>query len=273
MRILLAAKHAPHGARPIGGVQSWCRTVCRELERRGYDVETWGPEQFFPAGEFDLGIVANIHDTHKALAQCRKLIVVSHGIIPAENPHLKNSRAQLVFTSEEIRDHWDGIGQIVRQPIDLDFWVPAHNRKESLTRFSYRRGLNFVKGIARSMQMKYVHLHNKSSRECREVLQNSACVLATGRAALEAMACGVPVVLLDHRGAYQPALLHTDIPQAAKRNYSGRGGITPTILNTREAIDRAITRGNMRKYVKKYHDVVHIVDQLMDIATLRRGTL
>ena len=36
MRILIAAKHAPHGNRPIGGVQSWSRTICRELERRGH---------------------------------------------------------------------------------------------------------------------------------------------------------------------------------------------------------------------------------------------
>lgn len=262
MRILLSAKHAPHGSRPIGGVQSYCRTVGRELEKRGHEVETWGPEQPVPLGGFDLGIIANVADTSRALEYCRKNLVVCHGIIPAEKP----IGDHVVYTSEEVRDHWGGGGAVIRQPIDLDFWRPNPAERIYLTRFSYRSGLKFIPQIAKSMHLQYQHIRNLDSRGVREILRKSRCVIATGRAALEAMAVGVPVVIADHRSAYQGPLMDLDIEGSAKRNYSGRGGITPTLANVTGAINAAISRGSMREYVEKHHDVVDIVDQLLDAA-------
>lgn len=271
MRILLAAKHAPHGSRPIGGVQSWCRTVCRELEQRGFDVETWGVDQSPPSGNFDLGIIANVGDTRRVVGQCKRVVVISHGIITAENPYQHDLRlVPVVFTSEEIRDHWNGVGFIVRQPIDLGFWTPKENKQIYLTRFSYRSGLKFIPGIARNMGLKYAHVRNLSSRGARDVIRKSACVLATGRAALEAMACGVPVVICDHRSSYQAPLIDLDITGAAKRNYSGRGGETPTPELVRGAIELSIRRGSMRRHVEENHGVAAITDQLLDIARKRR---
>lgn len=274
MRILLAAKHAPHGPQPIGGVQTWCRTVCSELESRGFDVETWGPDQPDPVGEFDIGFVANVGDTGKVLKQCGRVVVISHGIIPAENPHqVQEHRGPIVFTSEEVHDHWDGVGVVVRQPIDTTFWSPGNDEKRFLTRFSYRQGLRFVMATARSMNLEYCHLRNNDSRTVREMIRRSVCVLATGRAALEAMSCGVPVVICDHRGSYQGPLMDLDVTGAAKRNYSGRGGVTPTPELVLGAVKMSIAGGSMRRYIEENHSVVDIVDQLMDIATLRRGTL
>ena len=262
MKILLAAKHAPHGSRPIGGVQSWCRTVAAELSSRGYEVETWGPEQRIPLGGFDLGIIANVNDTARAFAWCQKTIVISHGIIKAEEPE-----GDLVaFTSEGVRDHWKIDGPIIRQPIDTEFWSPHWNLRINLTRFSYRGGLPFVKTLAIEKQLKYCHLRNASAEKARAEIRKSACVLATGRAALEAMACGVPVVLCDHRSSYQGPLMDLDIDSAMKRNYSGRGGVVPKIENLRQAIDDAMEVGDLRAHVEQYHDVRKVVDQLLEIA-------
>jgi len=261
VRILLAAKHAPHGSRPIGGVQSWCRTVASELARRGHEVETWGPEQPVPLGGFDLGVIANVGDTERAKAYCRKTIVISHGIIPAEDP-----RGGLVaFTSEGVRDHWGGQDAVVRQPIDLAFWSPGPGPKKYLTRFSYRGGLNFIPALARELKLEYRHVRTLEDRAVREILRLSACVLATGRAALEAMACGAPVVLCDHRSAYQGPLMDLDIKGAATRNYSGRGGITPGIHSVREAIKYNMKHGSRRQYVEDNHNVVDIVDQILEL--------
>jgi hypothetical protein len=91
-------------------------------------------------------------------------------------------------------------------------------------------------------------------------------VLATGRAALEAMACDVPVVICDHRSAYQGPLMDLDIDGSMTRNYSGRGGETPTIENVRAAIEHAIDSGGKREHVLKHHDVRHVVDQLLAMA-------
>ena len=263
MRILLAAKHAPHGSRPIGGVQSWCRTVASELARRGHEVETWGPEQPAPLGGFDLGLIANVGDTKRAKAYCRNTLTICHGIIPAENP----LGGRVAFTSEGVRDHWGGQGAVLRQPIDLAFWSPGPGTKEYLTRFSYRGGLRFISSLARELKFEYRHVRDLESRAVREILRQSACVLATGRAALEAMACGAPVVLCDHRSAYQGPLMDLDIEGAATRNYSGRGGITPTVHTVREAIKSSIKQGSRRQHVEANHNVVDIVDQILGLTT------
>jgi len=262
MRILLAAKHAPHGSRPIGGVQSWCRTVANELTKRGHMVTTWGPEQGVPLGGFDLGIMANVNDTARAFAWCRKTLLVSHGIISAEEPQGEN----VVFTSEEIRDHWKGSGPVIRQPIDTAFWSPETVQRDYLTRFSYRAGLPFVITMAKAMGLSYRHVKNSSQEEARKTVRKSVCVLATGRAALEAMACDVPVVLCDHRGAYQQPLMHTVIKQAMLKNYSGRGGITPTPENVKKAVIDAVAVGGRREHIMQYHRVENIVDQLLEVA-------
>lgn len=261
MRILLAAKHAPEGRRPIGGVQSWCRTVAAELRRIGHEAVTWGPEQPLPAGRFDLGIVANARDTGVALEKCDRVLAVCHGIIPAEHPP---AGVPVVFTSEGVRDHWGGTGPVIRQPIDLAFWSPAEAERRYLTRFSYRRGLDFLPAVARRLGLDFRQVASLSPEDARYALWQSACVLATGRAALEAMACGVPVVICDHRMAYQGPLLDEDVEGAMTRNYSGRGGVEATPAAVAAAVGRAMARGSLRAHVERHHGVSAIVGQLLE---------
>jgi hypothetical protein len=189
---------------------------------------------------------------------------VCHGIIPAEKP----GRGDLVaFTSEEIRDHWNADGPIIRQPIDLGFWSPEQNPQIYLTRFSYRGGLPFFSALAASMGLAPQHLRNANPKRARSVIRQSTCVIATGRAALEAMACNIPVVICDHRSAYQGPLMDLDIQGAMTRNYSGRGGVVPIMENVKRAIDSVMTNGfPMRNHVLKYHDSKNIVDQLLELA-------
>lgn len=265
MRVLLAAKHAPDGSRPIGGVQSWCRTVAAELRRIGHEAVTWGPEQGAPAGSFDLGIAANIGDTGWGLSRCGDLLAVCHGIIPAEEPP---AGVPVVFTSEGVRDHWGGTGAVIRQPIDLDFWSP-HPRQENrnqLLRYSYRRGLGWLGEVAAGMGMTFRHMDGVTHEQARAALRAAGCVLATGRAALEAMACGVPVVICDNRSAYQGPLLDPDLEGARARNYSGRGGIAPTPENVAEAVLEAMAAGSRRDWVQAHHDVREIVPRLLEAA-------
>lgn len=265
MRVLLAAKHAPEGSRPIGGVQSWCRTVASELRRIGHEAVTWGPEQPLPAGRFDLGIVANAGDSRGALDRCEGVLIVSHGIIPAEEPP---PGLPVVFTSEGVRDHWGRKGAVIRQPIDLQFWAPhsgAKNRNQ-LLRYSYRRGLGWLGQVAGDLGMTFRHMDGVTHADARDALQGAACVLATGRAALEAMACGAPVVICDNRSAYQGPLLDPDPRAAMGRNYSGRGGIEPTPENVAEAVLEAMAEGSLRDWVRDHHDVREIVPQLLEAA-------
>ena len=261
MRILIAAKHPPGGALKIGGVQSWCKTIGDELKARGHDVRYWGPGQPIPLGGSDLGIIANAGDTQRAFDWCRKSITVSHGIIPAEKPP---AGRMVVFTSEEVRDHWKGAGDIIKQPLDLEFWQPEQAKKIYLTRFSYRNGLDFVPSVAQCMDLEYIHLKNSEPEQVRDVLRQSAVALCTGRAAVEAMAVGVPVVICDHRRGYMPPLMDIDTLGSAARNYSGRGGIEPNMLNVLKACRDAIKTGSLRQHVIDNHDAESIAQQLLE---------
>jgi hypothetical protein len=259
MRILIAGKYGPHGHQKIGGVQTWIATLAAELERRHHVVELWEHGQRLPEGRFDIGVLSNWKHTGKLAKQCNTVRVVCHGIIPDEKPLNRD----VYFTSEGVRDHWHGRGPILRQPIDLKFWTPSLCEKEYYVRFSYRRGLAFLPKVAVALNLPFYHLQNATPHQARSVLQRAACVAATGRAALEAMAVGAPVVILDHRSAYQGPLLDVHTLASMARNYSGRGGTAPTIDSAVQASRRAIACGSLRHHVEQYHDVEKIAGELL----------
>lgn len=263
MRVLLAAKYMPTGDRPIGGVQSWVGTVAAELRRRVHELELWQPGFPAPAGRFDVGILANWSHTAPLAKACDQVLVVSHGIIPEEQPP---AGQRVAFTSEGVRDHWGLAGPVVRQPIDLDFWTPASGREPVLVRYSYRAGLSWLPAVAAELGLGFRHLRAATHREARVVLRSAACVVATGRAALEAMACGVPVAICDHRSAYQGPLVDFDVSGAIARNYSGRGGVTATADTALEAIREAIAHGGRRGHVQQHHAAAKVVSQLLEAA-------
>lgn len=263
MRILLAAKFMPTGPRPIGGVQSWVATVAAELQRLGHEVTLWQPG--FPAvpGRFDIGILANWTHTAGLADVCDRFLVVSHGIIEEERPPLN---VPVAFTSEGVRDAWARKGPVLRQPIDLGFWTPAVPRRPVLVRYSYRGGLPWLPMVAGRLGLQFVHLRGVSHDQSRTALREAACVVATGRAAVEAMACGVPVVICDHRSAYQGQLLDRDAVGAMVRNYSGRGGVLAGPEATEEAIRSAMAAGSLRRHVEQHHDARKVVSQLLEAA-------
>lgn len=257
MRILFAALHPPGGKLPIGGVQTWITTIAEIFKSHQHNIEIWGPEWSLPKDTFDIGIFASWVHTKAAGHLCKRILRISHGIIPTE-------READAFTSEEVRDFWKANGPIIRQPIDINFWKPDECEREYFTRFSYRGGLSFLPSIADKHHLKFIHLKSESPEKCRFILQRSAIVIATGRAALEAMACGAPVVIADAR-EYQGEWLDFDTTGSMARNYSGRGGLRPSSNLMDEAICNAMQRGNIRQHVIHNHDANKIAEQLLDI--------
>lgn len=261
MRILIAGKYVPTGHNPIGGLQSWIKTVRAELERRGHQVREWQPGMPLN-GTFDLGIVSNIKLTRPVLNFCRDSVCVSHGIIDAEKPQAGANR--YLFVSEGVRDHWGMEGGIIRQPIDLQFWKPSDARRTHVTRYSYRAAEIHGKATADALGLPYRHIRNVSHEQAREYLQYSALVFATGRAALESMACGAPTVIYDHRAAYQGPLLDDgDRERSMKNSYSGRGGYEPTPADVLNAARTELLMGSPRVWVEQNHDARQVVDCLL----------
>ena len=260
MRILLAARYTARQVQ-MGGVQSWIESVAAPMEADGHEVVKWGRGDRLPEGRFDVGILAHWAETGHLSSLCHRTVNVSHGPIEPEKPGFAAGR--VVFTSEGVRDYWGVHGDIIRQPIDLDFWSPAQARRILLTRHSYRGGLGFVPGLASKFNLQYRHVTKETYRGVLEALRQSAVVLATGRAALEAMACGCAVIIADHRHQYQGALFDPDTLGAMHRNYSGRGGITPTAQNIETAIREATQTGSLRAHVEQHHDAVKIAAEIL----------
>lgn len=259
MRILLAGKFTHLGSRPIGGLQSWIYTVACELTRRGHAVTCWQPGKVL-VGRFHMGIFANLAHTRECLAAVDQSILVSHGIIDAERP--EPGCDVTAFVSENVRDHWGMNGPVIRQPIDLEFWSPGNGERHHLVRYSYRTGRFHGPEVARRMGLPYRHVHGVSHIVARAAMRGGVCVYATGRAALEAAACGVPVVIYDHRAAYQGPLL-AEFDGQMEKSYSGRGGIEPGMRDVMAATEKAIERGSRRAHVEEHHDVRKIVEQLL----------
>lgn len=260
MDVLLAAKYVPSGPRPIGGVQSWIATVRAELERRGHRVHEWQPGMQITRATFDLGILANMARTGGAAASCRRTICVSHGIISEEEP----GPADLTFfVSEGVRTHWCGTGPILRQPIDLAFWRSEGVLTRSFAvRFSYRTSLTLCPEAAAMIgPLPYFHLRQANPAAARMALCGARIVFASGRAALEAMACGAPTVIYDHRNSYQGPLLATDLARQMRESYSGRGGtLNPTLAQVVRAAEGA---QEARAWVERHHDVRSVVSRLL----------
>lgn len=215
----------------------------------------WGPEWPLPSGRFDAGVFANIDYTRAALRLCDRTLVISHGIIEPEKPE----GDLIAYTSEGVRDYWKGEGPIIRQPIDLTYWTPGDRQRTKLVRHSYRQGLDYLPKIAKAMGLEYVHCRHFHRDRVRDELQQAAVVVATGRAACEAMACGAKVVICDDR-PYQGPLLDCDVPHAMTQNYSGRGGMRPDRKSLEAAIEGATTH---LEHVQYNHDAMKVAEQIL----------
>lgn len=254
MKILLTAKYTPAGDRPIGGVQSWIATIANEFERMGHEVGIYEPNQT-PSQQYDLGIFANIKRTKRLLNFVNASILISHGIIDEEAPSTDTDIVMCV--SEGVRSHWGLFCDIVRQPIDLKFWSDTGDLRRSLVRYSYRTAPIKVSADCH-------HVRDKTHEEARDILRSACCVYATGRGALEAMACGAPVVIYDHRQAYQGALLGPeDLLTNMMNSYSGRGGFVPNYAQVEARTNKAIEQGSQRSWVETHHDSAKIAKQLL----------
>lgn len=264
MRILLAAERVPSGPQPMGGVVSWCWTIRRELERQGHLVDEWQPgmDLGISDGQFDLGILANARLTATVAKHCARVTQVCHGFLSGDQPN--GTLGRLVFVSESTRDRWGMDGDVIRQPIDLGFWHPAEGVERSgAVRYSYRRTETHCEAAAQALGMDYRQVGGVTYEAARAALQGAALVFASGRAALEAMACGAPTVVYDNRATYQAPMLNTE--WRPEQNYSGRGGIeNPTKAQVIEAARRELAGGfNPRRWVEAHHDARRIVQEII----------
>lgn len=259
LRILLASKRAPDapGRRP-GGVQTWVSTMRDAFVQMGHSVMV-ADSQFETIDRAELGVFANWRHVERFADRCDRVIPICHGIVDDETPAPGSW-----FTSEEVRDHWRGSGPIIRQPIDLSWWAPGGHPERMIVRYAARGGLEWLPDLADLMGYEFTHASGMSHWNARQLLWRADCVIASGRCAVEAMACGAPVVVCDERH-YQGPLMDADPFGAMHRNYSGRGGVAPDEESLRAAILRAMDRRHLfRAHAELHHDASAVARQILE---------
>lgn len=244
---------------PIGGVQTWMDTMDRALTDMGFEVTLWSPHDPIPDRTFDYHVMA-----HRAGLDIKaaKRIGISHGIIREEKPA---SGIPYIATSEEVRDHWELEGPILRQPIDLGLWQPhffKYDRK--VIHFDYRSECDLARKAAGKLGFKYERITNQDQRGCYTKIGDAEVVLATGRAALEASAMGRPVLIYANSPFYGRAV-DPCYKSAMRHNYSARGGCRIGLNDLALCISQAIERGGWRSQVVEHHDHRKIAAQLVEI--------
>lgn len=261
----------------IGGTQSWVATVGAEMSRRGYLVTTLDSTgqrgrslSVEHTDRYDLAIVSQNSTFKAARAVSDRVIFVSHG--PGElevPPYGSANRPDLCpnaecFVSEELG------APVIRQPIDTDFWRPyaPTGPPVDVLRVSYYGGMEWLSPLCmQDMGLTFVHISDMSDpKELRGWYNRASVVIASGRSALEAMSCDVPVILADHRpyNGKEP-LASSCIPLAMVTNYSCRDGLPITPEGMRTGLSWHLKGGTVgrRDHVMVHHRVEDIVDQLL----------
>ena len=217
-----------------------------------------------PERSYDLGLFANIAHTAPAVKNCRLVVNVSHGIIPDERPH---NDLEAWFTSEEVKGFWKRDGAIVRQPIDCEYWRPSDEKRDLLLFYSYRSKNAFgLDALAERLGLTFAYVRDVTHEDARDMMRRAALCCASGRAALEAMACGAPTLICDWRPYNGAPLIEFDLEIAMRANYSGRGGVDARASHLDGLARAAMERGGLRDYVLRHHDHRKIADQILRLS-------
>jgi glycosyltransferase involved in cell wall biosynthesis len=213
-RILLTNNHL---VQP-GGSETWTLTVSRELVRRGHEVYVYAREigplaKAFPCpvvrnvpGEFDVGLVNHNSCLKAARPACGTVVMTCHGTHPElEQPVPGADR--YVAISEEVQAHLRCLGfdsTLIRNPIDCSLFAPRRRPEKRLRRvLSLCQGQaanDLLEAVCRREGWRLRTVDDGHRRLGVEKLMNAAdLVVGLGRSAMEGMACGRPVLVMDSR--------------------------------------------------------------------------
>ena len=228
-----------------GGSETWTLTVATELVRRGHDVTVFahdiGPfAETLPCDvtsqvkeTFDLGLVNHRSCIDAARESCRHVIMTCHGTFPAlEQPVIGANR--YVAVSGEVLAHLARLGYcatVINNPIDCRVFSPKRPVNGKLHRvLSLCQGVraNRLLGVLcerEGWDLRTVE-DERRAMGVERLMNEADLIVGLGRSAMEGMACGRPVLVLDSR-SYTPYAMDGIItPENATTllecNFSGR---------------------------------------------------
>jgi glycosyltransferase involved in cell wall biosynthesis len=291
-----------HGLDRPAGTETYLLTIVPELMRRGHQVSCFAAELGEAAkrlralgavvtqdptsvAEPDVVHASHVDVTHEAMAAwpLTPFVFVSHGSgirEVLEQPPVARSQVQRwIAVSEWVRDVLSTRDQIaaeaitvIRNPVDLDRYrplQPVRSTPRTALLFSNHNDPRFDRTLEDACRIAGLELRRTGGVARRwdvvSELNHADVVITIGRGAIEAMACGRPVVLLQIFGGDGP-LTPENAEEALASNYSGL--VRRRIPDAHElACWLAEARPDLgswgRGWVEQHHDVGAIVDLLV----------
>ncbi len=214
---------ANHHLDKVGGTESYTYAMVEELVKKGYHVEyfTFFRGEVSHRLEHDLSIrfksrkkydliLANHNTCVNYLFDRGFIIQTCHGVFPELEQPSPNADAYVAI-SEEVKKHLQQLGynsSLILNGINLERYriiQPLRQKLEYVLSLCHSEMANdLLKEACRTAGINLL-IQNKYDNPVWEVEQkiNEAdIVVGIGRSAYEAMACGRPVIIFDHREYY-----------------------------------------------------------------------
>ena len=290
-----------HWLKKLGGSETFTYTLAGELVDRGHDVQLFtnvpGLISTRISNDFNIPLIrdprtrkydlvlANHNSCVKEIYPTKTCIIQTcHGTTPQlEQP---SSLADMwVAISEEIRDHLAEIGfesDVIRNGIDCERFKPKqklNDKPKLVLSLSHSQELNDVlKPLFESRGIRFGALNKFKNPvwNVEEYINAADMVISLGRGAYESMACGRPVLVLDHR-PYQDMLgdgliteknigrlLYTNCSGRAFKNKDIKQMVDFALSNYKPSLgdwcrDFALENLNIKHQVQKYINLYETV--------------
>lgn len=241
-----------HWLKKLGGSETFTYTLVKAAKEWGANVDLYTNQQGLVSDrivkDFGIGcnrladtydlVLANHNTTIKHATNRGPIIQTCHGIYPKLEQPSEWAHAHVAI-SEEVKNHllsklgFNSRIELIRNPIDTNRFkdrTVLAPRVTSVLSLSHSDALNARlkllfnrKGIVFSSLNKYT---NPVWETEKEIWQNDL-VISLGRGAYEALACGRPVLVVDHRPYIGKTLADgmitpENIDELAQCNFSGR---------------------------------------------------
>lgn len=238
LKILVATNHLDIPA----GSETWTYTVVTELQRLGHEVEvfTLSPGELAkrlpvvekPAGRYDL-LLINHNSCLRALQGVSGYkVFTSHGVYPTLEQPEAGADAYVAVTPE-IAMHMSKLGfdaHVIYNGVDTERFSPTAPTNDTLKKVlcmaKGHAAAGLVKEACEELGLTFRWIQGFWNTE--EIINENDLVVTLGRGAMEAMACGRNVLVLDSRAYMDEGILADGMITAdnaeefARKNYSGR---------------------------------------------------
>lgn len=223
---------------------------------------------------FDLAIVNQPQDCYNddVRRTCKRIFQICHGLGQSERPH--PDMDHYIAVSEEVFDNLDVEPKtLIRNPINFDIFRPLYQPNNKVYTLAHVSNYKSIPGLSELCdKLGITFLRVKNDPEPWRAMNKADLVVALGRSALEAMACGREVLIYGNRGymaePYCDGLASERYYASRMCNFSGRGLGAVVDLDGLETIirDQRSLQADGEKclnYVSQHHDSNQIIKQIL----------